>query len=57
MARRSEWSPNSIKRFKHDSLMDLTNRSAWAVLRNKVVEKLTLPLPIHIRDASRRGLV
>jgi hypothetical protein len=28
-----------------------------AVLRNKVVEKLTLPLPIYIRDASRRGLV
>jgi hypothetical protein len=33
------------------------HRPNLVVLRNNVVEKVTLPLPIHIRDASRRGSV
>lgn len=34
-----------------------SGNSNAGVLRNNVVEKLRPPLPIHTRDASRRGLV
>lgn len=40
----------------HDDLKNLP-AIFLAVLRNNFVEKLTLPLPIHTRDASRRGSV
>src|SRR5690348_2601654 len=37
--------------------LQVATRRTCAVLRNNVAEKLTLPLPIHTRDASRRGSV
>src|SRR5436305_6820351 len=53
MARRSECPPKSIYRFKHDSLIDLTNRSACAFRFGD--RRRRFPVPHHTPRSTSDG--